>query len=384
MKINLKLAFLATCSVFTVFVTNSSFKPATASTLAPLTCKETFLPVALEPGQEAKYQIYGELCARGSFENKTVQVLVSGLTYSSSYWNPDYQPERYSYVESITQAGYATFNYDRIGIGKSSRPPGDQVKIPTSAFVLSQINQALRSGAIEGKSFEKIINFGYASGAVAPLAVASQFGGVDGIILAGYLRNTNQDFLTQFGQSVYPAQDDPILKSQNLPSGYLTTLPGTRGSLFYNVANTDPKVLEIDEATKQTFTTGEGSSLVDAIFSDIYQGVKVPTFLVIGSKDQVFCTGNVCDSSENVAQFMSPFFSKAAQLQTFVVPNGGHALNAELSTPIYFSAIRQWSDRFVGASTKTVPENVNAQLLVLVTLGLLGRLKLKRTKSRHF
>lgn len=64
---------------------------------------------------------------------------------------------------------------------------------------MNQVNQALRSGSIGGTAFNKVINFGYASGAVSPLTVASQFGGVDGIILAGHLRNTNPDFLTEFG-----------------------------------------------------------------------------------------------------------------------------------------------------------------------------------------
>lgn len=70
----MKLAVLTAFSAFTVLLADSGAKTASATSLAPLNCKETFLPVALVAGEEAKYQIYGELCARGAFEDKTVRV----------------------------------------------------------------------------------------------------------------------------------------------------------------------------------------------------------------------------------------------------------------------------------------------------------------------
>lgn len=342
-----------------------------SATLTSDSCSEVQLPVALAPGEPRQYQVYGQLCGQSPQGDRTVQVLVSGTTYSHLYWDFPYQSDRYSYVDALTQAGYATFNFDRIGIGNSSHPPADEVNVASNTYVLDQVVQSLRQGQIGGVAQERIMLVGFSSGAFGSVVgVASHDNDIAGVILSGFLHNQNQDWLNQFINSFYPAQLDPRFSNQNLPDGYLTTQPGTRSSLFYE-PNADPQVIALDEATKETVTTGEAATNAAAIFADTSRQIRVPVFLAVGQYDGSFCTGNICESAENVAAFEAPFFSPEANLQTYVLPGAGHSINLAPNAPDWFEAARQWSDRYVGP-TASVPVPEPTGELGLLTLAAFG------------
>src|SRR5215470_14436202 len=100
-----------------------------------LRCEEVLFPVALAPGQPTEFTVVGQLCARGPIHGKTIQVLVHGATYDHNIWDWPFQPERYSYVQAVTAAGYATLNMDRLGHGRSSRvPDGALLDLARGAF----------------------------------------------------------------------------------------------------------------------------------------------------------------------------------------------------------------------------------------------------------
>ncbi|MBD2517955.1 alpha/beta fold hydrolase [Nostoc sp. FACHB-973] len=308
-------------------------------------CSKTYLPVALAPGLTKQYRIYGELCGQKSLKEKTVHVLVSGITYDRNYWDFPYQKERYSYVKALTKAGYATFNIDRIGIGNSSHPRADQVTVQSNAFVLNQVNQALRNGKINDVKFKHIINVGHSFGSVVVIEQASQYGCVDGVIISGFLHKLTPQ-LQGLGNFLVPAQSDSRFNGQNLPNDYLTTLPGTRGQLLYNQSNADAKVIEKDEELTQTLTTGEAGTFFPAVTSDISKKIRVPVLLVIGQKDNLFCSDQIC-SRENVAASEGQFFSPKAQLQVYIQRDAGHSVNLHLNASEWYKVAGEWSDRFV-------------------------------------
>jgi len=254
-----------------------------AQSASPLSCSDVNLPVALAPGESLTYQIYGRLCSQDSLAHTTVQVLVPGGTYSNIYWDFPYQNGRYSYVDALTEAGYSTFSIDRIGIGRSSKPPAEQVNLDSNAYVLYQINQALRNGTIDDVSFNHIIDVGHSFGSIVAVETVSQYGDVDGLILSGYLHNLPVTTAENVDHAIfYSTQLDPRFAGQNLPDGYLTTVPGIRGQLYYNQSNANPQVIAIDEATKQTVTSGELATGVSPLLSSVSQQIKVPVLLAIG------------------------------------------------------------------------------------------------------
>jgi pimeloyl-ACP methyl ester carboxylesterase len=304
--------------------------------LAPTLCVNLEIPVALAAGEPADYTVAGTLCSKPPFNGRTLQILIPGSSYSRQYWDWPLRPEQYSYVRALTDAGYATLSLDRIGIGASDHPAAEQVTTASNAFVVHQLVQYARAGRV-GRVFPRIILVGHSFGS------ASQYGGVDGGILSGFLHAIPG--LNNFLGAIYPAQSDPRFSSLGLPAGYLTTIPGGRGPLFYHAPRAEADVIALDEATKETLTTGEASDFPALLGSTaISQAVGVPVLAVIGQYDGLFCTAPTCAEAANEAAFYSP----AAQLELHVIPDIGHDLNLHTNAASWFAIAREWADRRFG------------------------------------
>jgi pimeloyl-ACP methyl ester carboxylesterase len=314
---------------------------AQTETLSPnLTCRIVRLPVSLQEGQPANYEVVGKLCFKPNGK-KVVHLLLSGATYGNVYWDFPLLPEFYSYVRSLTSAGYATLNIDRVGIGGSSRPPADQVTIQANAFVVHQLVQALHDGRIG--SFSKVILVGHSLGSGIALSEQAQYGDANGLILTGFLHATGPGF-AEVPTLVYPAQLDPRFASQNLPDGYFTTIPGKR-SAFYFEPVADPNVIARDEQTKETITLGEINTFPPLVLSPTdAQSIHVPVLFVMGSRDNVFCTPPQCSE----ARLEPSFYPADAQVEVRVLPGTGHDLNLHFTAPVFFGIAREWSDRNFG------------------------------------
>ena len=122
-------------------------------------CESFMVPVTVESVPDAK--IYGELCvpALGP-PPTTVQLLVHGTTYNHNYWDWPEDPETHSHVRAALQAGYATFNVDRLGVGQSTKPASQLVTLAATVDTLHQVVTKLRSGAIGNHKFTRVVYFG--------------------------------------------------------------------------------------------------------------------------------------------------------------------------------------------------------------------------------
>lgn len=322
--------------------------------LPPVRCEKVNFPVALAESQPATYNVVGWLCGRGSIQHRTIQVLVHGVTYSHVYWDFPYEPQRYSYVRSLTAAGYATLAIDRIGSGESDHPPALEVGQRSNAHVVHQIVQKLRSGTLNVPSFgrirsERVMLVGHSFGSGVSALEAATYHDVDGVILTGWLHNAGPG-IADLGAAIIPAQLDPLLASRNLPPGYLTTAPGTRGgSFFYYAPTTDPAVVAADEATKETITYGE---TLDADLGAIasYQ-VDVPVLSVIGDRDRIFCDDPSC-SAAGTTDREYQYFSPAARLKIVTIPASGHDINLHKQAPAFHAIAAAWSALNVGIDTR--------------------------------
>jgi len=304
------------------------------------TCQQVRLAVSLQEGQPASYQVTGQLCYKRN-RNNIVHLLVSGATYGHVYWDFPVHPEFYSYVRSLTSAGYATFNFDRIGIGDSDHPPADQTTIEADAWVVHQVVQALRDGRIG--SFSKVILVGHSLGSGISLSEQARYGDADGLILSGFLHAFGPGF-AQVPTIIYPAQLDPRFASKNLPDGYFTTLPGSR-PLFYYTPLADPNVITVDEANKETITIGEINTFPPLVLSPSdAQSIHVPVLIAIGSNDNVFCTPPQCAEAQSEASW----YPADASVEVRVLPGSGHDLNLHYTAPAFFVIAAEWSIRHFG------------------------------------
>ena len=122
------------------------------------------MQVAVSLPQVPDATLYGELCVKADKTPSAVQLLVHGATYNSYYSDWPYRPSVYSYVRQMTGAGYATFNIERLGYGRSTHPNSALVSLDNGAEALHQVVQKLRNGEIGGRPFSRVIWVGHSLG----------------------------------------------------------------------------------------------------------------------------------------------------------------------------------------------------------------------------
>jgi pimeloyl-ACP methyl ester carboxylesterase len=316
------------------------------------------IPVALAAGQPLSYTVTGELCATPGelARGETVQLLVHGATYNHSYWDfGTIDGVGYSYARDAAVAGFPSFAMDEIGAGASSHPPSSAVTIQAAAFVAHQIVQDLRHGSIGKTAFGKVIIVGHSFGSIAIWDEAATYHDVAGAIVTG-AAHSSPVFDNAANADFYPAIDDPKFANSGLDSAYLTTVPGTRASLFYNTADSDPNVIAADEASKDVFSATELSTglLLASPASTLSAGINVPVLVILGSQDALFCGPQVgggnfdCSSGSAITRQEAPHYSAHAQLRACAVPGSGHDLNLALNHVFEEADAITWAYEYVG------------------------------------
>jgi pimeloyl-ACP methyl ester carboxylesterase len=321
-------------------------------------CQQVSVPVTLSPSDPTEYHVAGWLCADGSPAGKIVQVLVHGGTYDHRYWDWPQSPQKYSYTRSATDAGYATFSYDRIGDGVSSHPlDGNSVTAEVAGFVLHQVVQGLRSGGIGGTAFGQVVTVGHSYGSAAAVVEASEYHDVQGVILSGYAHEYPPRAMTAMATAFYPAPLDPQFATAGLNNTYLTTVPGVRGELFFDPVNADGSVVSLDESIKQTVSTGEFLFDPNAFATS---QLTVPVLLATGQNDVMTCDPSVGLSCADADAFLAregSNYTPQSCLEAFVLPNAGHDINLHKNSHPWFEAASSWVNRHVGSDAAHLAES---------------------------
>jgi pimeloyl-ACP methyl ester carboxylesterase len=343
-----KIAYLGATIVLAFGVLGGLSAPASAAT--SVSCRTyTGIPVALAAGEPKSYSIAGEMCAtpRELVSGETVQLLIHGATYNQTYWDfGTIDGVRYSYARDVAAAGYPTFAIDEIGAGQSSHPPSADITIQAAAYVAHEAVQDLRDGAIGGRPFGKVIEVGHSLGSLTAWVEAATYHDVAGAIITGAAHAESSFVATEFASDVSPAIGEP--------AGYLTTVPGTRAALFYNAADSDPKVIAQDEDTKDVVSDTEYSTGVSLLQSTLTQQITVPVLVMLGGDDNLFCGPEVdgatfsCSSGQEVASEEAPYYAAQAQLRACVIPDSGHSINLALNHDLEEADALAWSYEYVG------------------------------------
>jgi pimeloyl-ACP methyl ester carboxylesterase len=315
------------------------------------------LPVALAAGQRVRYVVSGELCSTAAErrDGRTVQLLIPGATYDHRYWDfGTIDARRYSYARDVAARGYPTFALDMLGTGNSSTPPSDQITIDTAAFVAHQAVQALRDGGVAGIRFGKVIEVGHSLNSIAVWQEAITYHDVDGAIVTGVAHSIAAKFAQLAGADFYPASMDPKFAGSGLDSGWLTTLPGARGSLFYSASDADPAVIATDEARKGLVSATELNTGVSLVPTTGTLAIRVPVLDILGSNDLTTCGPNPqghvfdCSSGAAVAAQEAPFYSPEAHIHACVIPGSGHDISLSPNNSLQADDSVRWSNAYVG------------------------------------
>jgi pimeloyl-ACP methyl ester carboxylesterase len=311
-------------------------------------CQSIRLPVALAAGKPAGQVISATYCqplawASGAHE---VDILTPGATYNGAYWDWPQDPSLYSYADKTLHAGRATFDYDRVGTGKSSRPPGDQVTIISEAYVLHQIVTWLRNSG----GYGQVNLIGHSLGSVISIQEAGAFQDVSRVVVTGLLHipDVGLGFGSTLVSLMHPATLDTEFKGQGIGPGYLTTIPGYRSKDFYS-PSADPAVVSYDEAHKDIVSLADLSSLgttwARPAGKNASDSITAPVLVVIGQLDAIFCTDPPildCSVAAQISASEAPYYASAASLTVGIIPAAGHDIALHPSADQSFAQISEW------------------------------------------
>jgi len=295
------------------------------------------------------YALSGTLCVpkAGDKHNGTIQLLVHGIAWDSTYWDLSYQPENYSYVYAATAEGYTTFNYDRLGTGKSDHPDGYHiVQTPTDLEILLSFISLLHEGKIGDKTYEKIVGVGHSYGSIlltaASAVVPDQ---LSALVLTGY--SANGSYIPQFQTSSAFARADATYPSSfsGLSGEYMVLgVPQATQTIFYYYPYYDPSAAEVQWQTAQPVTMGVVFTLpVVAGTSSSFTG---PVHVVTGDRDWVFC-GNQCDirpdGEHTILELVQPYlYPNSSDFSVYSPANTGHGINTHYTAPESYANIMAW------------------------------------------
>lgn len=310
-------------------------------------CQLVRLSVSLGQGQVSDQTVAGTLCTPLFWHGnqKRVDVLVHGATYNSTYWDFPYENALYSYVNDTLLAGRATFAYDDLGTGQSSHPNSSELTFVADGYVLHQV-----IGWVHGQGYHAVDVVAHSKGSAVALYEAAQYQDISALVVTGLLHT-----ITTFGTAAstgdfYPANQDPQFAGQGLDSGYLTTVPGTRGPLFYSLL-ADPGVVAYDEAHKDVFAYNQFAQSFPYVFAppadNVSNSITVPVLSVVGQQDKLFCgAGGVdCSSAASVKAEEAPYYQHAAAYDVQVVPLTGHDIALHPTSVLSFAGINTWLEQ---------------------------------------
>lgn len=332
---------------------NTEQAPGTVQNLGPADspsgaqCQAYSFPVAASESATTTFQVYGELCTRQPLTERTpLQVLLHGGTYNHTYWDWPYKPERYSYVDRATRAGFATLNIDRLGYGKSDHPNPVMLDFKVAAHVTHQVVQRARAGAI-GPHFRTVVLNGHSMGGLTAQREASAYHDVDAVIVSGVGHNFRPAGIAQVADKFHPAELDPKFGPLTgwLP-GYLTTLPGQRAKTFVEPGSYDPGIVPVEEANKDTLSTTELTGItLDSYDASITGQIDVPVLYALGQHDLIWCpTTGDCHTDPQPAEEHT-FYDPAAAFELLVVPDSAHSINVTSSAPRFYDHTLSWLGR---------------------------------------
>ncbi|WP_163512904.1 alpha/beta hydrolase [Fodinicola acaciae] len=304
-----------------------------------LSCQRKNVAVSLSAGGAENQRIAAWICAVGPVAGKPVQLLVPGYTYDHHYWDPAFQPDRYSWVRAATGAGYATVAIDRLGTGESSKPAVTAVTVPTHVWTVHQLIGDLRSGLLTGSKPKKVVLVGHSMGAAIAQTESGRYNDADAVVLTDWLHTPLWLGTPGVVVTSVPAVLEPRLVGA--PPGYLTSIKGGHRSVFFSSADADPAMIAYDEAVKTYGTPTEEVTIVATILPTVTLPIRIPVFLATGENDSIFCgPATPCPDAATVKARERLFFG--VPITTYVLPGAGHSANLHRNAPALFAAVNRW------------------------------------------
>jgi pimeloyl-ACP methyl ester carboxylesterase len=289
------------------------------------------------------WNIFATLCTpKGNPKPNGVQLLTHGVGFDNSYWD---FAEGYSYVDVAAKYGYASFSYDRLGVGKSEKPdPVKTVQAPLEVEIAHSLASSLREGTFGDVKFEKVIGVGHSFGSIISNAITKQYpSALDAAILTGYSTDLSSQPLFLQALNLALANANQPLRFGALNNGFLVSDTVVSNQIgFFKAPGFPPANLKLAEATKGTVTYGELNSI--GAVGGASPNFTNPVAVVNGINDIPFCGGN-CSYPVDQAKAVQPkYYPNVAEADfgSYLAPVAGHGLNFHYSATAAFEYIQKF------------------------------------------
>jgi pimeloyl-ACP methyl ester carboxylesterase len=259
-----------------------------------------------------------------------------GLGYAEFFWDFQMVPG-YDWASALAERGISSVTIDRIGYGRTGKPPGMQSCLGAQADVAHQVVQELRSGTYAAAggpapSFSRVGLAGHSAGGAIAQAEAYSYHDVDALMVLSWAdAGASLQALTALGQTGAVC----VSGRQGQTPGYASfgqTKEDFRALMFH-----DADIAVVIEAVRlrRADPCGDHASLPATLLTDERQvpAIKVPVLLAIGDSDAIFPP----PALDNQRRLYT-----GSDVTAIAVPNTGHALSLEHSAPSTRDSVASW------------------------------------------
>jgi hypothetical protein len=109
-----------------------------------------------------------------------------------------------------------------------------------------------------------------------------------------------------------------------------------------------PKIIEMDEDTKETFTRDDGRTFPPVMGES--DGITAPVLDAIGEYDAWFCAGKPCSAPDGTTSGSRQWYDATSCFEQYVLPEAGHDINVHFTSRQWFAAAAEWTQRMVAGS----------------------------------
>ena len=251
--------------------------------------------------------------------NRTVVLLLHGLSYGQWAWDFPVQNSTYSLARALAARGYAAVSIDELGYGTSDHPNGWNLTVEAYGSIAAQIANQLKS------SFSKVVILGHSAGTEMAELAAGTYGAGDGLIATSYTHFPSLGILLDVITSDTP-------RALLSPYIYFGGDPTSRAMYMYDLTWADPAIVSADTQRANLTPSGEILSISSQPSRTALPLIHVPVLLIMAEHDVLFPP----------APLELPLFLGAFDKTSYVVPRSGHSFMLHPNAPESQRVIGDW------------------------------------------
>ena len=261
--------------------------------------------------------------------NRTVVLLLHGLSYGAWAWDFPLDNATYSMARTLASHGFPALAIDELGYGSSDHPDGWNLTVSSYGSITAQIAGKLKSGAYSMSTwpiaFSKVVLFGHSAGTEMSEIAAGTFGAGDALIATSYTHFPSLGILLD----VITADTPRALLSPYVYFGGDST---SRAMYMYDQTWADPAIVAKDTQLAQLTPSGEILSISSQPSRTALPLIHVPVLLIMAEHDVLFPP----------TPLELPLFLGALDKTSYVVPQSGHSFMLHPNAPASQQVVTSW------------------------------------------